>query len=49
MGKRIQSKVWLPVGFLAIAIGTGCLGDSDGQLERPTDLDHSVKARPIIS
>ena len=37
MGKRIQSKVWLPVGFLAIAIGTGCFGDSDGQLERPTD------------
>ena len=37
MGKRIQSKVWLPVGFLAIAMGTGCFGDPDGQLERPTD------------
>ena len=37
MGKRIQWKACLPVALLAMAIGTGCSGDSDGQLERPTD------------
>ena len=49
MGKRIQSKVWLPVGFLAIAMGLDASVTRMGSSSvRPT-LDHSVKARPIIS
>ena len=37
MGERIQWKAGLALALLAMVMGLGCSGGSEGQLERPTD------------